>query len=116
MRISGFKVNNGKVITEENIKLELLKYGMCGSIVLVGLSGNVSAASNVKEGLKPLISALQDLAEPVAYCFMIYGGLKMASGHNNEGQKILKSAIGGYVFIQWIPWIFDIIKGVGVGR
>lgn len=113
MKVVYMRVHKGKVTDIDNLKTKFLTTAVPFTLVL--LSGNEAFAAgvNVKTKLQPIITALQDLAEPVAYAFMIYGGLKYISGKSSEGQKILKQAIGGYVLIQWIPWIFSIIKGIG---
>ena len=64
--------------------------------------------------LQPLISILQDLAEPVSYGFMIKGFLQIMAGDDHAGQKTIKSAIGGFLGIQFIPKVFAIIKGVKI--
>jgi uncharacterized membrane protein len=83
-------------------------------VALILTQGTTAYAAdpNIKTAMKPLINALQDLAEPVSYAFMIYGGIKYMSGHSSEGQQTIKNAIGGYVLIQWIPWIFGIIRSI----
>jgi hypothetical protein len=114
MRIVYWKIKNGKLSDLESVKRRFLEIGIPVTFILAS-STDVYAATNVKQAMKPIITTLQDLAEPITYAFMIFGGLKYASGHSAEGGKIIKNAIGGYVLIQWIPWIFSIIKQVGKG-
>lgn len=113
MKITYFKVKKGKVTDLNDIKKRLVKYGIPALVIFQTSTGNVYAANEIKEGLKPIIKTLQDLADPVAYCFMIYGGIKYITGHATEGQKMIGQAIGGFILIQWIPWIFELIKKVG---
>lgn len=113
MKIIYFKVKKGKVTDLEDVKMKLVKYGVPAILALQTTTGNVYAANEIKEGLKPIIKTLQDLADPVAYCFMIYGGIKFITGHAHEGQKMIGQAIGGFILIQWIPWMFELIRKVG---
>lgn len=116
MKILYFRVKkNGKVTSLEQLERTLIKHGLPVTVgfMVAGSQPVFAANGNVKDALKPLITALQDLAEPVAYAFMIYGGIKYISGHASEGKKTLSNAIGGYILIQWIPWIFSIIRQVG---
>ena len=113
MRIKWFKVKNGKVIDEATLQHNIIKYGVPITILIVSSSSQVLAESSISTKLKPIIALLQDLVEPVAYCFMIYGGLKIISGHKSTGLDIIKDAAAGYVLVQWIPWLFDIIRTIG---
>lgn len=69
-------------------------------------------ANPINDALKPLINVLQDLAEPVSYGFMVKGFLQIMSGDDHAGQKTIKSAIGGFLGIQFIPRIFAVIKNI----
>ena len=56
-----------------------------------------------------LINGLQRVAEPVAYGFCIKGILEKMSGQQNVGDKHIKDSIKGYVMIQILPFVFDLI-------
>ena len=56
-----------------------------------------------------LIDGLQRIAEPVAYGFCIKGILEKMSGQQNVGDKHIKDSIKGYVMIQILPFVFDLI-------
>jgi hypothetical protein len=62
-----------------------------------------------------LINVIKDLAEPVAYGFMIKGFMKIMTGDDHEGWKTIKYSIGGYIGIQWIPSIFNLLKSIKIG-
>lgn len=66
----------------------------------------------ISESVQPIIQVLKDLAEPIAYGFMIKGFMQIIAGDEHEGMKTIKYSIGGYVGIQWIPSIFNLIKGI----
>jgi hypothetical protein len=112
---SGF---GGKVkVKEVDFTKELVKLGV--STILITNVGHVAFANSfitttpsISKGLQPLIDVLKDLAEPVSYGFMIKGFMKVMSGDEHEGMKIVKYSAGGFIGIQWIPYIFSIIKGI----
>lgn len=83
-------------------------------IGLMLATSNTVSANSINNALQPLISVLQDLAEPVSYGFMIKGFLQIMAGDDHAGQKTIKSAIGGFLGIQFIPKVFQIIKGVKI--
>lgn len=76
------------------------------------LQSNKAYANSISSALQPLINVLQDLAEPVSYGFMVKGFLQVMAGDDHAGQKTIKSAIGGYLGIQFIPRIFAVIRGI----
>jgi hypothetical protein len=57
-----------------------------------------------------IITSLQKIAEPVAYAFCVKGILEKMSGQENVGSKHMKEALKGYVVIQVLPMIFDMIN------
>lgn len=101
---------NNKVKELNITDRQIINTGM----LLVLSSSNSVSANNINQALQPLISVLQDLAEPVSYGFMVKGFLQIMSGDDHAGQKTIKSAIGGFLGIQFIPKIFAIIKGVKI--
>lgn len=114
MQVVGFGVSkSGKIksysIDSKNLEKKLIKASLY--LVLFNATGQVVYAGPIAQGVQPIIDVLKDLAEPVAYAFMVKGFLKLMSGAENEGLKTIKYAVGGYVGIQWIPEVFKIIRG-----
>lgn len=81
-----------------------------GAITLT--STNKVCANQINQALMPLVYVLQDLSEPISYGFMVKGFLQIMAGDEHAGQKTIKSAIGGFLGIQFIPKIFQIIKNI----
>lgn len=108
MRIEIIQVKNGKERSFTIDDKNLIKVG----IGLMVLGPHNVYAGPISSALQPLINVLQDLAEPVSYGFMVKGFLQIMSGDEHAGQKTIKSAIGGYLGIQFIPRIFAIIRSV----
>lgn len=101
------------ITTKKDITITDRQIINTGIVLMLTTSSTVSA-SGINNALQPLISILQDLAEPVSYGFMIKGFLQIMAGDDHAGQKTIKSAIGGFLGIQFIPKIFAIIKDVKI--
>lgn len=116
MKVIGFYVreNRKQVHKVKEIHVDVNKVTMKVALTLVFLNGTstVAYAGTITQSLQPIIDVLKDFAEPLAYGFMIKGFLKIMAGDEHEGFKTIKYSIGGYVGIQWIPFIFNIIKGI----
>ena len=138
MKISAFYVNQKQqTITEKDVKkviAQLTKIGVSTLIIsqvapvlfdLVGTPIVASANSGIDMVIQAdpvgeavdkiisvtdqLIDGLQRVAEPVAYGFCINGILEKMSGQENVGSKHIKDSIKGYVMIQILPFVFDLI-------
>ncbi|UYZ39095.1 hypothetical protein OD350_28905 (plasmid) [Clostridium beijerinckii] len=114
MQLVGFIYRENNKVKEVDINLDNLaiKTGSIALVVIGGLNGGAAHAGTVTQSLQPLVDVLKDLAEPVSYGFMIKGFMKIMAGEEHEGLKVIKGAIGGYIGIQWIPYIFSIIKSI----
>ena len=56
-----------------------------------------------------LVKSVQKIAEPVSYGFCVKGILEKMSGNENIGNKHMKDSLKGYVIIQVLPMIYDMI-------
>ena len=139
MKITAFYVNQKqKTITEKDVKKAFAPFVKLGiATIIVTTSTNaipmelidvpivasansgidmVIQANPVGEAVDKIISVtdqlidgLQRIAEPVAYGFCIKGILEKMSGQQNVGDKHIKDSIKGYVMIQILPFVFDLI-------
>lgn len=99
----------------ELIEVDSKKVLKVGILAIALSSGNPAfAAVNVKEGVKPLIDAVVDLAEPVSYAGMVKGALQMSIGNEHEGKKAVGNAFKGYLVVKIAPMIFDVIDGISL--
>ena len=117
MQIIGFYCNKAKENKKAKVKeiqIDVDKVLMQAAVTLILCNGmtTVAWAGPIGSSVQPIIDVLKDLAEPVAYGFMIKGFLSMMAGNEHEGKKTIKYALGGYVGIQFIPQIFKILKGI----
>ena len=139
MKISAFYVNQKQqTITEKDVKkafAPFVKLGIATIIVTTSINaipmelidGPIVASANsgidmviqanpvgeavdkIRSVTDQLIDGLQRIAEPVAYGFCIKGILEKMSGQQNVGDKHIKDSIKGYVMIQILPFVFDLI-------
>lgn len=115
MKIYGFYVRrSSKKNRVKEISIDVDKVLMTATVTVMLFNGMsyTAYADSIAKSVQPLIDVLKDLAEPVAYGFMIKGFMKIMAGDEHEGMKTIKYSVGGYVGIQWIPAIFRLIKGI----
>lgn len=117
MQVVGFycsKSKENKPSKVKEIQIDVNKVTMQAAITLIMVNGmtTVAWAGPIANSMQPLLDVLKDLAEPFSYAFMVKGFLSMMAGNEHEGKKTIKYAIGGYVGIQFIPQIFDLIKSL----
>lgn len=109
--ITIIKSNKNKEMQEINITdRHIISIGLA----LVSGTSTITKvhADSIAESFMPLVVVLQDLAEPVSYGFMIKGFLQIMAGNDHAGQKTIKNSIGGFLGIQFIPKIFEIIRSI----
>jgi hypothetical protein len=117
MKIYGFYVRkNKKKNPVKEISINVDKAIMTATVTVLLINGMsyTAYADSITKSVQPLIDVLKDLAEPVAYGFMIKGFMKIMAGDEHEGMKTIKYSLGGYMGIQWIPAIFRLIKGITI--
>ena len=73
-------------------------------------SAGVENASAIADAFDPLIATLQDLAEPFSFGFALKGVFMKMQGKENEGNKVMKNAMYGYLTVQFLPEIYDLLK------
>lgn len=129
MKVSAFYITkNGKVIDEKDVAKASLSIGKTvamsacthGALPLIqsdlplGLiahaSDGVETASAISTAFDPLIATLQDLAEPFSFGFALKGVFMKMQGKENEGNKVMKNAMYGYLTVQFLPEIYDLLK------
>lgn len=115
MKITVIRTNKKSEVVEEILDLNklLIDLGIGSTVFLasssVGFAEGSAKAPDLSNAFDPLIETLKSLAKPAAIGFMIKGGLEVISGNEHKGKKTMKHAVQGFVGIQWIPVIFDII-------
>lgn len=131
MKVSAFYITkNGKLIEEkdlvklgeETIKAVVLAGSINSVLPLIQsglpLTGIVAQASTVggaetsaiADAFDPLIHTLQDLAEPFSFGFALKGLFMKMQGKESDGNKTMKNAMYGYLTVQFLPEIYDLLK------
>lgn len=111
MIITGFKVKNNKTrsIDFNKRNSDLVLNALLTTTII---SDKASARTNIAESVMPLVEVLQDLAEPISYGFCIKGFLQIMAGDEHNGMKAIKSSVGGFIGIRWLPSLFGIVKKI----
>ena len=132
MKISAFKKKkNGRTIDEKDVVMvvssatKTIAITSCGAYALpilkdsMPLTGIVAQASSLEEtgtaiadAFDPLIHTLQDLAEPFSLAFCLKGIFMKMQGHEAEGNKAMKNSIYGYLTVQFLPQLYDLLKAI----
>lgn len=131
MKMTGFYVTKKQnVIEEKHVTMaiqQLAKVGVSAVVItqitpilMATVGSPIVAHASTTTGLEPavdkvltiadeIIGALQKVAKPVAYGFCMKGVLEKISGKEHDGSKHMKEAVKGYVTIQLLPLLFDIV-------
>jgi hypothetical protein len=70
------------------------------------LSNKVATAS------QPIKDLLLGVADPVCYIVFAWGLLECMLGKGESGVKRMKFAALGFIGLNWLPFIMDILRGV----
>lgn len=86
-----------------------------GLPVLAADPGSLAeAGTTVKQAAQPIIQAIVDLADPVAYACMIKGAMQLATGNEAKGKAAMKNAVTGYLVVKFTPQLFDFLDGLNI--
>lgn len=132
MKVSAFYVTkSGKVIEEKDIvkvgvetaktvalvgcmnsTLPVLYGGMPlnGMVAHASTTEAVQSVSSIASAFDPLINTLQDLSEPFSFAFALKGLFMKMQGNESEGNKTMKNAMYGYLTVQFLPEVYDLLK------
>lgn len=89
-------------------------------VIFTGISavggGQIFAASGnpIMDGLQPVIKLIGNFAEPVAYGYMVKGFLNITQGKEEEGMKVIKNSIKGYLGAKFVPQIMGFISDLNL--
>lgn len=72
-----------------------------------------SLGDKIKRVFNPIIELLASLGYPTAYIMLVVGGLMIMSGRKAKGLEVIKWASIGYVALQFIPFLLDILDTIG---
>lgn len=82
-----------------------------GNIAYADTLGGVS--DKLKTIVSPVIELLAGLGYPVTYGMLITGFIMVIMGKKHKGLEIIKWACIGYVGLQFVPFILNILELIG---
>jgi hypothetical protein len=107
--------------TREEIKKirksdKVLFYLAAGTAFMDGVfkAGTAHAAS-LSGAFEPVKHILLDIADPLCYVMFVWGCIECMVGRPASGLNRIKYAALGYLAINWIPVIMDVIRNAGPG-
>lgn len=137
MNVSGFYVTkNGKLVDEKDVanvgvgvaKTVLMTTCTHNALALVqggatlGMIAHASDVATTVNGVQqtstiatafdPLIHTLQDVAEPFSLGFAMKGVFMKMQGKESEGNKVMKNSMYGYLTIQFLPKVYDLLRTI----
>jgi hypothetical protein len=115
MLITSLRVKNSKVKYSEVTGNEIIQKALPPILALtISLKTSTAyAAGDVGKAFQPIINTIKELADPIAYGFVIKGFIEIIAGKAEAGKKTISGAIAGYIGVQWLPWLFGLVKNIG---
>jgi hypothetical protein len=97
----------------------ILKHSL--SIPIAGMSlflpspvlAKIDITKKVVRAFDPIIALTQAVAYPLCYCAMAVGICLMIVGQKHTGVKTIKWAAVGFLMMQWLPGVMNILMEVG---
>lgn len=98
----------------------IIKIGVAAGVTILSLSfGDVSfAAANAIDGavtakvvgaFSPLVELVKALSYPISLVMMLGGGLFVMIGNSDKGFSMIQKAGLGYVLVQMLPLLMDLL-------
>lgn len=84
---------------------------MLAQIVSKGVSAVVF--DKILKAFDPLIQLIQGIAYPLAYCAIGLGVILMILDQRHRGMQLIRSAVIGYLLMQWLPAIMVLLRDIG---
>lgn len=67
----------------------------------------------IREVFNPIVEMLASLGYPTAYAMLIVGGLMVITGRKAKGLEIIKWASVGYIALQIVPFLLNVLEMIG---
>lgn len=91
--------------------------GVAATTVILSPGPHQALASDgyeiMKEALNPIISMVQGSAYWIAYLWMLTGAVIIITGNRSKGLSMIKMAGIGYIVVQFVPAMMDIVHKAG---
>lgn len=82
-----------------------------GGMVAMAASKTIS----ISGAFEPVKAFLLDLADPLCYIMFVWGCVECIVGRPASGLNRMKYAAIGYIAINWIPMVMQMIRSTGPG-
>lgn len=69
----------------------------------------------VVKGFQPLIELAQAVSYPLTFFMMVVGGCQYIIGNEVIAKKIMKCAVTGYILVQIVPSLMQIVHSATKG-
>lgn len=79
----------------------------------VGTENLSTLGERIREIFNPVMDVLASLGYPVTYGMLIVGGLMIITGRKRKGFDVIKWASIGYVGVQFVPFILNLLEMIG---
>lgn len=76
-----------------------------------GLTAHAAEVTDLSSAFVPIKELLIDLADPLCYVMFIWGCIECIVGRPASGMDRMKYAAIGFIAINWIPVIMNVIRG-----
>ena len=70
-------------------------------------------STRITQAFNPIIDLVQALAYPLAFVAVSMGICLIIIGQKRQGLQVCKAAVVGYVLMQWLPGLMQILQEVG---
>jgi hypothetical protein len=105
------QVPNQQPVMELKHKFLMLGAAATG-IIHGGLTAHAQAANELSSAFIPIKELLIDVADPLCYVMFVWGCIECIVGRPASGMDRMKYATIGFIAINWIPVIMNVIRGV----
>ncbi|PPA70170.1 hypothetical protein [Jeotgalibacillus proteolyticus] len=121
MSFKEFMNSKRQPVTENKKQRQLATALIVGSVFLTALFDPTAASANAVDGMvaekvvrafDPVIQLVQALSYPVGLTMMLGGGLFMMIGNSERGLAMIQKAGMGYVLIQMLPLLMDLLVDI----
>lgn len=69
--------------------------------------------AKILHAFDPLVNLIQDLAYPIAAVMIATGSIFIMVGNKEKGMQMLQHAALGYILVQLVPLMLNLLVGVG---
>ena len=107
------KNNVNKMIKGLGVALIYILSSMPFKVFAESTGDLAQVGSKFRQIFTPIIELLASLGYPTAYVMLIVGGLMVITGRKAKGLEIIKWAGVGYIALQVVPFLLNVLEMIG---